>query len=76
MDGPGRAELYRQFKQVYDTRSKIVHGSRVGSPALQEIVKTAKLLTSRVLRRGLEAGWMSPDELLAATLASDGGPGH
>jgi hypothetical protein len=69
VDRAERSDLYRLFKHVYDTRSKIVHGSRVEGPALQEVARTAKLLTSRVLRRGLESGWMSQDELRAAVLS-------
>ncbi len=64
-----RPELYTQFKRIYETRSKIVHGSRVEGAALQETVRTAKVLTSRLLRRGLESGWMSQEELRAAVLS-------
>jgi hypothetical protein len=67
-DSGERPGLFKDFAKVYDTRSDIVHGKRVDANELQAIVATARQLTSRVLRRGLEQGWPSQDDLRAAVL--------
>jgi hypothetical protein len=67
--GSERPEVYRAFAKAYDTRSDIVHGKRVEPEELRAVASTTKSITGRVLLRGLEQGWPTPDELRAAVLA-------
>jgi hypothetical protein len=63
-----RLTVFKQLARVYDTRSKIVHGSRVDAAELQDVVAVAKRLTARILLRGIDQGWPSQDELRAMAL--------
>jgi Apea-like HEPN len=69
-----RLETYKALQHCYDTRSRLVHGtggkkSSVPSEGeLQEIARIARQLAARVVRRGLEEGWPTLDDLKQSAL--------
>jgi len=67
---PGeRATLFRNLQDIYDTRSRIVHGSTPEPEAStrQEAMK-ARNLASRLLVKGLEQEWPSHETLKSLAL--------
>lgn len=70
---PGeRAELFKDLVDIYDIRSKIVHGSTPEPGAiLAAKAKVARDLTARLLIKGLEQEWPSHERLKSLALGSD-----
>jgi hypothetical protein len=61
--GPQCRELFKQVKELYDERSKVVHGRKVGDEVLREHVAKARSLLARLLSRLIELGRLpSKDE--------------
>lgn len=61
-----REAVAKSLRDIYDTRSQIVHGS-VPSPAqVAETVSAARELTARMIIKALESAWPSQDELRRA----------
>jgi hypothetical protein len=72
MDEGKREDTYRILKQLYDVRSKLVHGGSV--PAKHDIGQlrnTARRLTASGLSKAILHGWPTADDFTAAALSSD-----
>lgn len=66
---PERASVFGALREVYDTRSTLVHGAAQPSPTeIVGLAQMARMLAGRMLVRALEEGWPSADYLHALTL--------
>ena len=64
------ATTFERFKRVYDTRSRLVHGSRINPADRSAAEVDAADLTRAVILRAVEIGWPDPKALNLAALAS------
>ncbi|MGH8524520.1 MAG: hypothetical protein ACREXY_09965, partial [Gammaproteobacteria bacterium] len=64
-----RRNLYRDFRDVYITRSGIVHGLAMKPADVDKNAAVARRLAAQTLLRGLESGWPSQESLRDATLS-------
>jgi hypothetical protein len=63
-DTAERKTLFLALRDMYDLRSKLVHGNEMPtSVELENGVKTARHLAERILTNGLQNHWPSPNEL-------------
>lgn len=51
------AETAAQLKEIYEVRSRLVHGTPVSSARLRTAEATARTLCAAVARRAIESGW-------------------
>lgn len=68
-DPAERNELFAKLANIYDSRSKSVHGAGLPTRERVEVtVRDARELTFRVLTKALESGWPSPGHLKDAVV--------
>jgi len=60
--GPERLTLYRRIKQLYDHRSKVVHGAAISEPQLETHIIEVRELLSRLMCRITEVGSLPSTE--------------
>jgi hypothetical protein len=64
-----RPDTFKLLLEIYDDRSSVVHGGRVDPARLAVTARRARETTARILRQGLEHGWLDQDDfrMLALT---------
>lgn len=66
--GEARRDLYRMVKQLYDTRSKAIHGSPLTKVKIEEHILEVRKLLSRLLCSFVEAGAVPTEEQVEALI--------
>lgn len=61
-DAVERPTLFELLLDVYDDRSKVVHGGRVDPARLTVTARRARDITAVILRRGLKMGWLGQED--------------
>ena len=59
----GPEETAEQLKEVYEVRSRLVHGAPVSVPRLRAADATARTLATAVARKAIETGWPAREAL-------------
>ncbi len=75
---PSRRAIHHALGEVYDMRSRVVHGAARPKPVdLQRCAHTARELASRLLVKAVLCGWPEPSTLERLALGdADAYPGH
>lgn len=56
-------QIFRRLRNLYDARSKLVHGEHVKTDKRDEATKEAADLAKAVISQAVEKGWPDPKEL-------------
>lgn len=64
-----RPQVFEQLREVYNIRSKLVHGATVDLARLPIAAIRARELSAKILRRGLDSGWLDQDDFQRLALS-------
>jgi hypothetical protein len=69
-DSSDRRRIFKELKDLYDIRSKLVHGSGVRAhEQKREAKRNARQLASRALKKAVMNGWPTPEDFASAALS-------
>ena len=56
-------ETFKQLRDVYTTRSKLVHGSKVDAAKREQAIIDARDITKAIMLKAIENGWPNKGQL-------------